>query len=272
MDKKMAVIGVGNMARAIIAGIQGSSIQISELALYDKNPSQYSLLPDGNKEYVYADSIAAAVKNADVVLLSVKPQNFADVLAEISVVGGYEKKLYVTIAAGITVSAVSDALGGAEVVRVLPNLPITIGNGVTAICNSPIEASKLAFVTSIFETTGSVINIDEAEMNRIIGVTSSSPAYVFKFIDCICKAAEAQGLSSENLISTVCDVFIGSALLLKQSGEAPADLIAKVASKGGTTERAISELESAGIEEIIQKAMIACTKRADELGATSQNK
>lgn len=272
MNVKLGVIGVGNMARAIIAGVQSTSLPIDEIILCDKNPQQYSLLPSGDKKYAEADSIASAARDADCILLSVKPQNFDEILREIACVEGHEKKLYITIAAGITVNTVSKALGGADTVRVLPNLPITIAQGVTAICNSDIDAERFELVASIFRTTGSITYIDESEMNRIICATSSSPAYIFKFIDCICKGAEAQGLSGEQLMSAVCDVFIGSAMLLKNSGKTPEELIGEVASKGGTTERAIASLENAGIERIISEAMLACTARADELGKLSASK
>lgn len=272
MSKKFAVIGVGNMARAIITGVQAAPIAIDEIVLFDKNPAQYSLLSQGEKSYIYASSIEEAVESADCVLLSVKPQNFGEVLAVISKVKDAEKKLYITIAAGITAKDVSDALGGADTVRVLPNLPITIGSGVTAICNCDVCCERMQLVDSIFKTTGSVIYIDESEMNRIIGALSSSPAYIFKFIDCICKGAGAQGLDQPDLISAVCDVFIGSALLLKQSGKTPDELISMVASKGGTTEQALLSLDASDIEGTIRKAMIACTKRADELGKLSSDK
>ena len=103
-------------------------------------------------------------------------------------------------------------------------------------------------------------------MNRMIGVTSSSPAYVFLFADAIYKGALAQGLPTEGLMDAICDMIIGSATLLKQSGELPSDLISKVASKGGTTEQAIRVLSESGLIEIVTNAMIACTNRADELG------
>jgi len=108
--------------------------------------------------------------------------------------------------------------------------------------------------------------IDESDMNRLIGVTSSSPAYVFKFINAIYNGGLTQGLSSDGLIDAICDVVIGSAMLLKSSQASPDELVSKVASKGGTTEKAIQKLDELGFNEAILQAMIACTARADELG------
>lgn len=268
MSYKLGVIGVGNMAKAIIAGIQKSDVDISQIILFDKNTDQYSMLPDGNCSYKLASSVFETVSDADCVLLSVKPQNMTELFGEISSVESHSQKLYITIAAGVTVNTVSAALGNARTVRVLPNLPMTVGQGVSVICrNDEIPQGDFDFVCSLFAPAGSNLIIDESEMNRIIGVTSSSPAYVFKFIDAIYKGAVAQGLPQQGLVEAICDVFIGSALLLKQSGDTPEQLAAKVASKGGTTEQALNCLQNADIDKIILEAMLACTKRADELGS-----
>ncbi|MBQ8300488.1 MAG: pyrroline-5-carboxylate reductase [Clostridia bacterium] len=267
MSYKLAVLGVGNMAKAVITGIQKSNVDVSAIYIFDKNKDQYKALEQGRCSYIQCESIKDAVVRADCVLLAVKPQNYSEVLEEIKSVQDHNKKLYVSIAAGITVQSISDALGKANVVRVLPNLPMTVGVGVSVICKNPLVNDKdFAFVTSLFSSSGSVMIIDESEMNRIIGVTSSSPAYVFKFIDAICKAAVAQGLSEDGLLDAVCDVFIGAATLLKHSKDTPTELISRVCSKGGTTEQAMNKLQEADIDTIILDAMIACTNRADELG------
>ena len=266
MGRKMAVIGVGNMARAILAGIISSDASIDEFFIYDKNETackEYKY----NKKFNIVNNVLEAVNSADCVLLSVKPQNYSEVLDDIKKAEKFNEKLYISIAAGITSQSVSDTLGGAVVIRVLPNLPMTIGNGVSAICkNAKATKDDFDFVNSIFSYAGTTIIIDEIEMNRIIGVTSSSPAYVFKFIDSICKGADAQGLNGKELLDAVCDVVIGSALLLKQSSDTPSELISRVASKGGTTEQALNTLDNNRFDDIIKNAMIACTLRADELG------
>lgn len=264
----LSVIGVGNMANAIIAGILGSdSIDINRIFLFDKNPEQYDRAPKSDK-CVAVNSIVEAVESADCVLLSVKPQNYDQAIEDIKKASDFSKKLYISIAAGITSETVSNALGGACVIRVLPNLPMTVGMGVSVICeNQKATDSDFELVCSIFKASGSIVVIDESEMNRIIGVTSSSPAYVFKFINAVYEGALAQGLAGDDLIDTICDVFIGSAMLLKKSGESPQALISRVASKGGTTERALAKLDEGNVNSTIIEAMIACTARADELGA-----
>ncbi len=266
MNRKIAVIGVGNMARSIISGILSSKMSVDSFYLYDKYPEACDTFLSVSNVFV-SDSIENAVSSAECILLSVKPQNYPEVLEAIRKVPSHEKKLYISIAAGITVKSVSEALGGAVVIRVLPNLPMTVGEGVSAICkNENASLLDFDFVTEIFNCAGSTIIIDESEMNRIIGATSSSPAYVFKFIDAICKGASAQGLDGDALLNAVCDVVIGSAILLKNSSDSPSELISKVASKGGTTEQALIKLDEGNFEKIIEDAMKACTYRADELG------
>jgi pyrroline-5-carboxylate reductase len=144
---------------------------------------------------------------------------------------------------------------------------MTIGMGVSVICkNEKISVEDFSFIESVFASSGSTLLIDEKDMNAIIGVTSSSPAYVFKFINAIFLGAKAQGLDSKELLNTICDMVIGSATLLKQSTDTPEELISKVASKGGTTEQALIKLDDGEFDETIKQAMIACTNRADELG------
>ncbi len=266
MKRSLAVIGVGNMAKSIIAGITSANLDVSKFYLFDKNTDTYKTM-EQNPAYNYCTSIDEAVEKADCVLLSVKPQNYPEVLENIKLADGYNGKLYISIAAGITSDSVSQTLDNAIVVRVLPNLPMTIGQGVSAICkNKKASAEDFEFINAVFASAGSTLIIDECEMNRIIGALSSSPAYVFKFIDAICKGAEAQGLDGSSLLDAVCDVVIGSAMLLKNCTDSPSELISKVASKGGTTQKALDTLDRYDFDDIIERAMIACTARADELG------
>ncbi len=265
MSKKLAVIGVGNMARAIISGIRSSDVDVSAFYLYDINPRQYENIK--GEDIVAVDSISEAVKCSDYVLLSVKPQNYQQVLSQIAAIPCSAEKLYISIGAGITVQSVCEALTTKNVIRVLPNLPMLISKGVSVICrNENICKEDFDLVVRIFESAGSSLIIDEQSMNRIIGVTSSSPAYVFKFIEAIYDGAAAQGLCEDGLLESICDTVIGSALLIKSGYGTPGEMAAAVASKGGTTEKALEALDAADFNGIIAKAMTACTARADELG------
>ena len=263
--RKIAFIGVGNMANAIIGGLlRSGAVDCPHLILSDKFPEKCVPYTEGGATLAASPAEAAAA--ADCVVLAVKPQNFPEVLDELSRVEGIENKLIVTIAAGITVETVKTALRDAATVRVLPNTPMLIGMGVSVICRAPdVDPADFAFVTAMFEASGSVTVIDEAEMNRIISVTSSSPAYVFAFIHAICEGAKAQGLDGDALLPAVCDMVIGSATLLRDGGLSPNQQISRVTSKGGTTERAMAVLSERGMADMVKDAMQACTNRADEL-------
>jgi pyrroline-5-carboxylate reductase len=263
--RRIAFIGVGNMANAIIGGLlRSGAVDCPHLILSDTFPEKCS--PYTKQGATLAASPAEAAAAADCVVLAVKPQNFPEILAELTEVKGIQNKLIVTIAAGITVETVKTALHGAPTVRVLPNTPMLIGMGVSVICRAPaVDPADFSFVKAMFEASGSVTVIDETEMNRIISVTSSSPAYVFAFINAICEGAKAQGLDGDALLSAVCDMVIGSATLLRDGDLTPAEQISRVTSKGGTTERAMATLAAHDVDGIIREAMQACTDRANEL-------
>ena len=275
MRKKIAFIGVGNMASAIIGGMMSVGCNMSNVILCDRHIEK--MKPFADKGAVIASSVEEAAYIADCVMICVKPQGFGDVLPRLASVKNASEKLYITIAAGITTKTVSDALGGAPVVRALPNTPILVGKGVSAICKAGnVTDEDFEFSCSLFAPSSSILKINEDQMNRIICVTSSSPAYMFLIIKAILDGASAQGLlktdeypdglDEKTLIQCICDTMIGSAYLMKEGTKTPDEQIKTVASKGGTTERAISELLEYKLPEAFSSAMQKCTDRADELG------
>lgn len=281
MNRKIAFIGVGNMASAIISGItsrEHNPVLWSDIVLYNRHSEKIQKY--GEFGAFIADSLEAAIEIADCVMLCVKPQNFQDVLPAISKCKNVKNKLFVSIAAGIATKTISEFVDGAAIVRVMPNTPMIIGKGVSAISrNHAVSDDDFTFVCDVFSSAGRVIVISEEEMNRIICVTGSSPAYVFMLIKAMCDGAAAQGLlkSAENpmgleekdLIDSICDTIIGSAELMKAGNKTPDEQISTVASKGGTTERALSELEKYRFCEAISSAMEKCTQRADELSSSN---
>ena len=246
MARKIGFIGVGNMANAIIGGITATGrVSFEDLVLYDCLPEKCEAWAEQGACVV--DSEAAVAQASDLIVLAIKPQGFPTLLETLSKVDGIDKKLIVTIAAGITVDRISTALHGASVVRVLPNTPMLIGMGVSVICRSEtVVGADFDFVVSMFEASGRVVLIDESEMNRIISVTSSSPAYVFAFIKAICDGASAQGLTGEEILPAVCDMVIGAATLMKQGNKSPEEQIAVVTSKGGDHRESHGRAERTG--------------------------
>ncbi len=266
MEKNFAFIGAGNMAFAIIGGLTSanSSLPVApeNIILFDKNPVQYEKFGSG---FVCADNIPAAVRAADIVVLAVKPQNYDDVLAEISGIA-MQGKIVITIAAGISTAYIASKIGACAIVRAMPNTPLLVGSGVTALSrNAEVTDADFALIEKIFSASGMTFTLDESDMNKICAVTGSSPAYIFLMIKAICEGAKAQGIQSEDIYTAVCNMVIGSAKLALQSEKTPDELIRMVCSPKGTTEQAMRVLYENGFESMIMQAMDACTKRADEL-------
>ena len=267
--RKIAFIGVGNMASAIIGGmLRSGAVDHAHLILSDRFSDKCASYVEAGA--TLAPSPSAAAAQADCVVLSVKPQNFPEILPELATVEGIDRKLIITIAAGISSDTVKDALHGAPVVRVLPNTPMLIGQGVSVVCRADVSAEDFSFVCSVFEASGQVTVIDESDMNRIISVTSSSPAYVFAFIGAIYEGARAQGLDGDGLLDSICDVVIGSAALLKSGNLSPDEQIKVVTSKGATTEQAMRVLRERDLTGTVVDAMKACTARAEEMDRASK--
>ena len=276
MRNKIAFIGVGNMSNAIIYGIttrKVDPIPYHQLVLCNRNLLKIQHFE--NLGAYITNSVTDAVNMADYIFLAVKPQNFPEILNEISHVNNVDSKVFISIAAGIKTGTISKIIASDKIIRALPNTPMTVGMGVSAICRkNEVSDNDYDFVTNLFAASGKVIKITEDEMNRIICVTSSSPAYVFKFIEAMLDGASIQGLtqanggniSQKNILNAICDTIIGSCELMKASSCSPHELISQVASKGGTTEQALLELDTYKFSDGIISAMQKCTNRANELG------
>ncbi len=278
MSRKISFIGVGNMATAILSGItsrENDPISWSDIILYNRHVEKIKRYSDFGA--TIAHDLSQAVLCSDCIILCVKPQSFPEILSELSAMQGVKNKLFVSIAAGISTQEISGAAHGAPVVRVMPNTPMLVGCGVSALCrNNKVSNEDFHFVCNIFSSAGKVFEIKEDEMNRIICVTGSSPAYVFMMIKAMYQGAIEQGLlksngssgglSEKEIIDIICETIIGSAKLMMESDKSPDEQIKTVCSRGGTTECAVSELEERGFYEAFSSAMLQCTKRADELG------
>ena len=269
--KKLAVLGVGNMASAIIGGILNSGLgTASDLRLFDRQPAK--LAPFVEKGAYAATSLTDAVTDSDFILLSVKPQNLPEVLGELAN-ADLDGKCFISICAGVSTSIIEKRLGRKiAIVRVMPNTPLQIGLGVSALSrNSEASDEQFAFAKAVFESSGMVLTLDESKMNAIISVNGSSPAYFYYFIDAMVKSAKAQGLDCDNLVEAVCKTVIGSAEMLMRSGKTPEELIRAVTSPKGTTEKAMIVLQNADVASTIDSAMRACTARAEEMAAELEN-
>lgn len=266
---KLSFIGAGNMAGAVITGItqSGGLFTTDDIAIYDVNPSTCEkYAADG---FHVCSSESDAAEWGDLVFLSVKPQNYKDVLSVISASGlDVSKKVFISFAAGISIASIKSVLGEqCPVIRTMPNTPLMIGCGVTAVCPSPeVSSHMLELTCRIFASGGRCIKLPESEMNSIISVTSTSPAYFYKLAAAMCSGAEQQGIDAAVLPIIVAEVCLGAARMMLESGRTAEELVRMVASPNGTTEAALKTLDERNFNEMIHEAMAACTKRANELG------
>jgi len=271
MNKKIAFVGVGNMAGAIILGITSENnpdaVADNNICIFDVDRSKYEKYSE--RGFVQAGSPEEAIAFADYIVLAVKPQNYRELCSAVGAkINDFSGKVFISLAAGISTDAVCSVLGSdAAVVRTMPNTPLLVGSGVTALCrNGLVSDEDFARIRSVFDSMGMTMILDEKDMNKVISVTGSSPAYVFSFIKAICDGAVAQGLNYDELKESACRAVIGSATLLMNSDKTPEELISMVTSKGGSTEQAMLVLEKYRFEEGIVEAMEKCTERAETLG------
>lgn len=266
MPLKIGFIGAGNMAGAIIEGILKKDVtQAGCLTVCDRDPVKTAHFTE--KGVRSADNIAQLAAQADIIFLAVKPQDYETVLAELRGHVG-PQQLVVTIAAGISTDYIKQRVGETcKVVRAMPNTPLLLGEGATALCQCPpVSDEEFAAVRHIFEAGGIVSVLPEEKMNAVISVNSTSPAYVYVFAKAVIDGAAEQGIDFETARALFCKTLVGSAKMLMESGRSPDELIKMVASPGGTTLKALEALEEHDVESAIKDAMLRCTKRAEELG------
>lgn len=269
MTHDLAFIGAGNMAEAIARSvIEKQLFQPSRLVAFDPAAGRraaFEKLGVG-----VANSNAEAAATAPIVLLCVKPQMMTQALADLAAGGVNEEQLVISIAAGISTGFVETGLGVGRpwrVVRAMPNTPMLVGLGATAMCRGR-NASDLDLLTArrLFEAAGVVIQVDEPLMDAVTAVSGSGPAYVFYLVEQMIAAGAALGLTVEDATKLVYQTAAGAARMLQASPDLPAELRRKVTSPGGTTQAAIEHLEQHRVGEAIRQAIAAAQRRGRELG------
>lgn len=268
-DNTVAFIGAGNMARCIIGGMVKTGYPAANIiAANPSQPKLDALAADFGIE-VTQDNLLAVTK-ADVIVLSVKPQFMADVCQSlIAAVPEIAEKLFVTVAAGLPVSHYETWLGPVRLIRTMPNTPSLVGLGVTGIFASRCSNYEKSFVDSMFSATGKTVWLEqESQINDIIAVTGSAPAYFFYFMQAMAQKAELLGFSPDEARAMVTQTALGAATMASQSNSSFAELRAQVTSKGGTTHEAIEAMRTAGLESLVADAMQAAINRAEAMAKT----
>ncbi|MCL2054558.1 MAG: pyrroline-5-carboxylate reductase [Oscillospiraceae bacterium] len=260
-------IGAGNMGSAIIKGIFNGKLKFGSIFVYDLDKEKQKALEE---EYgtISVSSEQELAEKASLVFLSVKPQQLDEALGRIKDAVCEKNTVLVSICAGINEEYIKARTHeNAKVVLVMPNTPLLLGKGATALAKgSSVAEDEFNIVRDIFSSCGKAVVIDKAQMKEIIAVNGSSPAFVYLFAKAFIDYAASSGIAPEAARDLFCQVLNGSAEMLTQSGLSTEALIAQVASKGGTTEAGLSALREGGFEALVRNACEACTKRAYELG------
>lgn len=270
IDKKIGLIGCGNMGEALLKGLSGVLEKSISLMVGEFDAKRRDYIQSKYRIIVETDN-NRIVKFADVIILAVKPKDFRDLLKNEVCCGISNKKLLISIAAGITTKYIEKIVGGdVPVVRAMPNMAAAVGASVTAICAGSCTAKEdMALAQEIFSTIGAVVEVDEKKFDAVTAVSGSGPAYFYYLIESLIDAGRKAGLDETLAKELALKTALGSMKLLEALKEDPAVLRAKVTSKGGTTEAALKVFESKKFRDIVKKAVQAACKRSKELSAKS---
>lgn len=264
---KLAIIGLGNMGRAILDGILTENIlDINQIIAADKKfANQDFKLADRFKDLkITVDNKEAA--RADYIILAVKPQIAKKVLKEIK--NEAKKKVIISIAAGIKTEVLEQYFGfKAKIVRAMPNTPALVGEAMSALYFSPhLEAEEIALVEKIFDSFGKTVRVAEKEMDAVTGLSGSGPAYVYLFIEALADAGVLKGLSRENSLKLAAQTLKGGAEMVLKTQKGPAQLKNMVCSPAGTTIEGVAVLEENNFRSAVIKAVSRAVERSEELG------
>ena len=265
--KTIGFVGSGAMGEALIKGIVEAALVAPDAVLaFDVRTERLTEL---SQRYGIrpVKSNAEVIRGADVVILAVKPQIMGSVLNDVRTALG-PRNLVISIAAGVSTAKLRETLGApARLIRVMPNTPALVLEGVTAIAKGQgLEAGDLETAEELFSAVGKVVILDEELMDAVTGLSGSGPAYVAIVIEALADGGVRMGLDRATAMTLAAQTVLGAARLLIQTGLHPGALKDMVSSPGGTTIAGIAALEEGGIRTTLIKAVERATLRSRELG------
>jgi pyrroline-5-carboxylate reductase len=263
LKAQLSIIGGGVMGEAILSCLINSQIYLpSDVCVSDPMPERRDLLAKKYGVQVTPNNLVAA--NAEIMLLAVKPQSLN--AAAISLENP-PADCIISILAGVTLAQLEVMFPSKPIVRAMPNTPAQVGAGVTAIApNALVNPAQLDAVRKIFSAIGTVVEVAESLMNAVTGLSGSGPAYVALMVEAMADGGVAAGLPRAIAMQLATQTVLGTAQLLTKTKIHPAQLKDQVTSPAGTTIAAIAQLEKAGLRSAMIEAVLAATRRADELG------
>ena len=256
---KLGFIGTGNMASAIMGGIiKNQIIPANDIIGADVMEAGRKRVKEQFGIQVTADN-HEVVNSSDIVILSIKPQFYAEVIAEIKD-DVREDQIIITIAPGKTLAWLKEQFGkNVKIVRTMPNTPALVGEGMTAACpNEYMTKEEITYVLTLLESFGRVEIIPERLMDTVVSVSGSSPAYVFMFIEAMADAAVSGGMPRAQAYQFAAQAVLGSAKMVLETGKHPGELKDMVCSPAGTTIEAVRVLEEKGFRSSVIEAMKTC--------------
>jgi len=288
---RIAIIGGGSIGEALLSGLLRAGRQLKDLVVAERMPDRATYL--ANTYSVLVTSVTEAVDNAAFVVVAVKPGDVESVLGELAraaagAANDSPEQVYVTVAAGITITHVESKLpAGTPVVRAMPNAAALVGAGVTALAKGRfVTARQLDEVSALFDAVGSTLTVPEAQMDAVTALSGSGPAYFLLMVEALVDAGVAAGLSRQVATDLTMQTMAGTAAMLLDrmdqdrpaDGEPPstradttaAQLRATVTSPGGTTAAALRELEKGGFRAAVDAAVQAAKSRSEQLRITSE--
>jgi pyrroline-5-carboxylate reductase len=263
---KIAFLGGGNMASALIGGLIAKGHEASRISVIEMSPAAREKL---GARYPVRVTTAPddAMKGADTLVLAVKPQDMKRALASLGSEVG--RALVISVAAGITLDTLSRWLNGhRKIVRCMPNTPGLIGAGITGLYASPhVEKHERDKAETILRAVGEVVWLSEERLiDPVTAVSASGPAYVFWFIEQLAAAAVKLGIPKDDALKLAKHTVLGAAKLAMESSDSPETLRKNVTSKGGTTEAALNVFEQEKLAERFLRAVEGASKRGEEMG------
>jgi len=271
--KRIAIIGGGNMGMALARGILKTNWALPEnMMIAEPLKEKLGTIKDLAKGFKASHSNLEAARWGDVILLSIKPQIMGHVLEEIKPEVN-DKKLILSVAAGITTSFIEKKLdGNVPVVRAMPNIAAVVRESATAICEGKFATkADLEIARHIFESVGIVVDVEEDLMDAVTGLSGTGPMYVFQILEGLSDAGVKVGLSRDTANILAVQTLIGSSKLIKETKEHPAKLKDLVTSPGGTAISALHSLERNGLKALLIDAVEVAAKRSAELGSTKKD-
>ncbi|MCB1646061.1 MAG: pyrroline-5-carboxylate reductase [Pseudomonadales bacterium] len=269
MSQKLAFIGAGNIAQAIIGGLVQNGYNPADITAADLMQSQLDKLPAG---VLSTTDNLTAVAGADVIVCCVKPNHMAALCQSLGpVLAGQSEKLIISVAAGITVSSINGWAGDQlAVVRCMPNTPALVKTGMTGLHANPYVSSEQKQTTEfLLSAVGDFLWFEqESALDAVTAVSGSGPAYYFLVMEAMIDAAQKLGLTAADAQRLVLQTALGAARMAVENSEPPAILRKNVTSPGGTTEAAIKQLLANGLPEAFEVAMTAARDRSVELSAS----